>query len=80
MLYPLTIGEHISVIFGSSKDDHLDDMIELQHLHLDKTAMVMLAGSQQKKDDEEFAVPEIPLLSFTNKSFNQVFKPDSVKI
>ena len=76
MLYPLTMGDHISVIFGSSKEHHLDDMMELQHLSLDKTAMVMLAGSE----DEERIIPEIPILAFMNKSFNQVFKPDSVKV
>lgn len=39
MLYPLTKGEHISVIFGSSKIQHIDDMVDLQHLNIDDNAM-----------------------------------------
>ena len=39
MLYPLTKGKHISVIFGSSKSHHIDDMVALQHFNIDDTAM-----------------------------------------
>lgn len=39
MLYPLTKGKHISVIFGSSKPHHIDDMVALQHFNIDDTAM-----------------------------------------
>merc|ERR1712038_1920527 len=39
MLYPLTKGKHISVIFGSAKPDHIDDMVALQHFNIDDTAM-----------------------------------------
>ena len=39
MLYPLTKGQHISVIFGSSKPHHVDDMVALQHLNIDESAM-----------------------------------------
>lgn len=39
MLYPLTKGKHISVIFGSSKTHHIDDMVALQHFNIDDNAM-----------------------------------------
>jgi hypothetical protein len=39
MLYPLTKGKHISVIFGSSKSHHIDDMVALQHFNIDDIAM-----------------------------------------
>lgn len=39
MLYPLTKGKHISVIFGSAKPDHIDDMVSLQHFKIDEIAM-----------------------------------------
>ena len=39
MLYPLTKGKHISVIFGSAKEHHIDDMVALQHFNIDETAM-----------------------------------------
>uniref|UniRef100_A0A7S4IQS8 NADP-dependent oxidoreductase domain-containing protein n=1 Tax=Odontella aurita TaxID=265563 RepID=A0A7S4IQS8_9STRA len=47
MLYPLTRGRHISVIFGSSKVDHLDDMVALQHMNIDDEAMMLLAGHRE---------------------------------
>lgn len=75
MLYPLAIGEHISVIFGSSKEDHLDDMISLQHLSLDKTAKVLLAGTQE---EEEETWANIPFVSFMNKSLSNMLKPDTL--
>jgi len=49
MLYPLTKGQHISVIFGSSKPDHLDDMVALQHLNIDKAAMELFDSLPEKK-------------------------------
>mmetsp|Transcript_21311 Transcript_21311/g.43774 ORF Transcript_21311/g.43774 Transcript_21311/m.43774 type:complete len:473 (+) Transcript_21311:335-1753(+) len=52
MLYPLTRGEHISVIFGSSKADHLEDAMVLQHLHIDEEAMMLLGGVEPKSKDE----------------------------
>ena len=56
MLYPLTRGEHISVIFGSSKADHLEDAMVLQHLHIDAEAMMLLGGVEPKpKDDRKYA-------------------------
>jgi aryl-alcohol dehydrogenase-like predicted oxidoreductase len=78
MLYPLTLGEHISVIFGSSKEGHLDDMIALQHLNLDKTAMVMLAGSHMR---EEESISDIPIISFVTRSLSNMVgsKPFSTK-
>merc|ERR1712242_200809 len=39
MLYPLTKGQHISVIFGSSKPEHIDDMVTIQHFNIDENAM-----------------------------------------
>jgi len=48
-MYPLSVGKHISVIFGSSKEKHLSDMIDLEHLHLDDEAMFELAGMVLKK-------------------------------
>lgn len=48
-MYPLSVGEHISVIFGSSNAKHLDSMITLEHLHLDDEAMFQLAGIKKKK-------------------------------
>jgi len=44
MLYPLTKGKHISVIFGSSKSNHIDDMVELQHFNIDDTAMSLFVN------------------------------------
>merc|ERR1712151_21569 len=46
MLFPLTMGPHVSVIFGSTKTDHLDDMVRLQHLNLDDEAMSILTGRE----------------------------------
>lgn len=39
MLYPLTKGKHISVIFGSSNKKHVEDMMALQHLRINDVAM-----------------------------------------
>lgn len=47
-MYPLGVGNHISVIFGSNKAHHLDDMIDLEHLHLDSEAMFHLTGVRRK--------------------------------
>lgn len=46
MLYLLTKGQHISVMFGSSKVSHIDDMIALQHLNIDETAMALFVNDQ----------------------------------
>lgn len=61
MLYPLTRGRHISVIFGSSKVDHLDDMVALRHMNIDDEAMMLLAGRQEAvKEEKGFAfVPQL---------------------
>ena len=55
MLYPLTRGRHISVIFGSSKANHLDDMVALQHMIIDEEAMSLLAGTQLEHQKGIFA-------------------------
>ncbi len=49
MLYPLTKGKHISVIFGSSKPHHIDDMVALQHFHIDQTAMTRFTNPKAGK-------------------------------
>jgi len=61
-MYPLSMGKHISVIFGSSKSNHLDSMINLEHLHLDDEAMFHLAGviRKRKKEYRFQASEEIP--------------------
>ena len=51
MLYPLTRGQHISVIFGSSKPTHLEDMMVVQHLNIDEEAMMLLGGVEPKSKD-----------------------------
>jgi len=45
VLYPLTVGKHISVIFGTKNAKNLEDMVSLQHLHLDEEALMRLAGT-----------------------------------
>lgn len=50
MLYPLTKGKHISVIFGSSKSHHIDDMVELQHFNIDDTAMSLFVDPNSMKN------------------------------
>jgi aryl-alcohol dehydrogenase-like predicted oxidoreductase len=56
MLYPLTKGQHISVIFGSSKTHHLDDMVALQHFNIDETAMSLFVNNPKKNK----TIPFIP--------------------
>ena len=63
MLYPLTRGQHISVIFGSSKPTHLEDMMVVQHLNIDEEAMMVLGGVEPKsKDMQKRRYPFIPKL------------------
>jgi diketogulonate reductase-like aldo/keto reductase len=50
MLYPLTKGKHISVIFGSAKSEHIDDMVELQHFNIDDTAMDLFVDPKAVKN------------------------------
>lgn len=58
MLYPLTKGQHISVIFGSSKPHHLDDMVALQHLNIDEAAMSLFDKSTTRGKNKSF--PFVP--------------------
>lgn len=51
MLYPLTKGKHISVIFGSSKSHHIDDMVALQHFNIDDTAMNLFVDPNAVKNN-----------------------------
>ena len=60
MLYPLSKGKHISVIFGSSKPHHVDDMIELQHFNIDDAAMDLFVNEQKKR--EKRPIPFVPQL------------------
>ena len=76
MLYPLTKGQHISVIFGSSKTSHIDDMIALQHLRIDEVAMSsfveenhqLLSSNRSKRR----IVPFNPQYAISNNSRNNV--------
>ena len=58
MLYPLSRGDNISVIFGSADASHLDDMAGLRHLRIDEEAMGLLADggtevvAEQKEGEE----------------------------
>jgi len=38
VLYPLSLGKNVCVIFGSTSLEHLDDMVGLQHCQLDDEA------------------------------------------
>jgi len=58
MLYPLKKSKNISVLFGSSKLDHLDDMVALQHLNIDEVAM------------QFFETPEVPMRSRVHRFTN----------
>merc|ERR1739844_406190 len=58
MLYPLTKGEHISVIFGSSKPHHIDDMVALQHFNIDKRAMNLMEHGESKRFPQFPFVPQ----------------------
>jgi len=49
MLYPLTKEENISVIFGSSKPHHIDDMVALQHFNIDKRAMDLMEHGETQR-------------------------------
>ncbi len=60
MLYPLTKGKHISVIFGSTKPSHVDDMIALQHLNIDESAMNLFVNDQPPVKRGKQFVPFIP--------------------
>lgn len=60
MLYPLSKGKHISVIFGSSKPHHVDEMIELQHFNIDDAAMDLFVNEQKKR--EKRPIPFVPQL------------------
>jgi len=55
-LFALSTGKHISVIFGSTNERHIDDMMGLQDLFLDAEAMYCLAG---KKAKEQFAKQKV---------------------
>ena len=72
-MYPLSMGKHISVIFGSNKAHHLDDMIDLEHLHLDSEAMFRLTGVRRNslhKKEQEKSVEDVnslrPILGANN--------------
>ena len=69
MLYPLTKGKHISVIFGSSKASHIDDMVELQHLNIDESAMALFLGNHNPKSKRRL-VPFVPEFVTENSSNN----------
>lgn len=45
-LFALSTGKHISVIFGSTNERHIDDMMGLQDLFLDAEAMSCLTGKK----------------------------------
>ena len=51
-MYPLSMGEHISIILGPTKENHLDDIMNLKHLRLDDEALYHLAGATCKRDEE----------------------------
>ena len=70
MLYPLTKGEHISVIFGSSNPAHIDDMIALQHLNIDDSAMAQFANNQPPVKRSKKIVPFVPQLVIDRSSNN----------
>lgn len=72
MLYPLTKGKHISVIFGSSKASHVDDMIELQHLNIDARAMSLFVNDQPPVRRGKQFVPFIPHYIVESESVNGV--------
>eukprot|EP00559_Dactyliosolen_fragilissimus_P008972 CAMPEP_0184863628 /NCGR_PEP_ID=MMETSP0580-20130426/11957_1 /TAXON_ID=1118495 /ORGANISM="Dactyliosolen fragilissimus" /LENGTH=429 /DNA_ID=CAMNT_0027362077 /DNA_START=18 /DNA_END=1307 /DNA_ORIENTATION=- len=58
MLYPLTKGQHISVIFGSSKAHHIDDMVALQHLNIDETAMALFNRPVEERRKNSPFIPQ----------------------
>ncbi len=60
MLYPLTKGSHFSVIFGSLKPSHVDDMIALQHLNIDESAMSLFVNDQPPVTRNKQFVPFVP--------------------
>lgn len=68
MLYPLTKGKHISVIFGSLKPSHVDDMIELQHLNIDESAMNLFVNDQPPVKRRKQFVPFVPQFIVENKN------------
>lgn len=48
-MYPLSVGKHVSVIFGTTKVENLDDMVSLENLSLDDEAMYELVGTTRNK-------------------------------
>ena len=73
MLYPLTKGQHMSVIFSSSKASHIDDMISLQHLRIDEVAMSsFVKGQLPSKRSKRRIVPFTPQFVINNTSNNVV--------
>lgn len=42
MLYPLTLGKHVSIMFEPTKSHHIDDMDALQHFHIGRTTITSL--------------------------------------
>lgn len=48
-LYPLTVGKHISVIFGTCKKANVEDMVHLENMSLDEEAMFQLTGKETRK-------------------------------
>jgi aryl-alcohol dehydrogenase-like predicted oxidoreductase len=75
MLYPLTKGKHISVIFGSSKTSHIDDMIALQHLRIDEVAMKLFVDETilpSRKRSRRQIVPFTPQFVIDSTSSNVV--------
>ena len=68
MLYPLTKGKHISVIFGSLKPSHVDEMIALQHLNIDESAMSLFVNDQPPVKRRQQFVPFVPQFIIENKN------------
>lgn len=58
MLYPLTKESNISVIFGSSKPHHIDDMVALQHFNIDKRAMHLMEHGETQRFPQYPFVPQ----------------------
>eukprot|EP00551_Chaetoceros_affinis_P007628 CAMPEP_0203665414 /NCGR_PEP_ID=MMETSP0090-20130426/2620_1 /ASSEMBLY_ACC=CAM_ASM_001088 /TAXON_ID=426623 /ORGANISM="Chaetoceros affinis, Strain CCMP159" /LENGTH=402 /DNA_ID=CAMNT_0050528947 /DNA_START=1186 /DNA_END=2394 /DNA_ORIENTATION=+ len=71
MLYPLAKGKHISVIFGSSKASHIDEMVALQHLNIDESAMALFLGDRHPQSRrQKRVVPFMPEFVIENSSNN----------
>ena len=52
MLYPLTKGKHISVIFGSSKSNHIDDMVVLGFTELPDNRKINVVATISGEDTD----------------------------